>query len=234
MRASPFRAHLTALSMVGEDMPQLANRVDLDPKVRDVHGQAVPRITYSAHRHEIAASFFYGPKLQAVCAASPGNVANAFIPIGLLVEQSGGFASPLAGPASTAHIMGTARMGDDPQRSVVDAFGRMHDLDNVYVADGSVFASSGGFNPTVTIMALALRTARHLAGAPAPAAAAAHAPLQAAAGRGRLAATGGEDQAVAGAAAVAAGLALRRISRGAAARATSSTEAVPPEDEPRR
>jgi choline dehydrogenase-like flavoprotein len=59
--------------------------------------------------------------------------------------------------------MGTARMGDDPETSVVDRWGRMHELDNVHVADGSVFASSGGFNPTLTIMALSLRMARHLA-----------------------------------------------------------------------
>jgi choline dehydrogenase-like flavoprotein len=60
--------------------------------------------------------------------------------------------------------MGTARMGADPSSSVVDPWGRVHDLDNVYLADGSVFVSAGGFNPTLTIMALSLRTARHLAG----------------------------------------------------------------------
>jgi choline dehydrogenase-like flavoprotein len=59
--------------------------------------------------------------------------------------------------------MGTMRMGDDPETSVVDRWGRMHDLDNVHVADGSVFVSSGGFNPTLTIMALSLRMARRLA-----------------------------------------------------------------------
>ena len=48
---------------------------------------------------------------------------------------------------------------------MVDAFGRVHELDNLYVADGSVFVSAGGFNPTLTIMALSLRMARHLAGA---------------------------------------------------------------------
>jgi choline dehydrogenase-like flavoprotein len=59
--------------------------------------------------------------------------------------------------------MGTARMGDDPGSSVVDRFGRLHELDNVHIADGSVFTSSGGFNPTLTIMALALRAARQIA-----------------------------------------------------------------------
>jgi choline dehydrogenase-like flavoprotein len=198
--------------MVGEDMPQLANRVDLDPNLRDVYGLPVPRITYSAHRHEIAASLFYGPELQAICAASPGAVASSFLPIGAIVEQTGGFGSPLAGPASTAHIMGTARMGDDPATSVVDAFGRMHELDNVYVGDGSVFTSAGGFNPTVTIMALALRMARQIAGVETPQVPAAVAP----AGHGALPSTGGSGQAVAGAAAVAAGLALRRAGYGAA------------------
>jgi len=211
MRSSPFRAHLTALSMVGEDMPQLANRVDLDPKLRDVHGLPVPRITYSAHRHEIAASLFYGPKMQAICAASPGNVASGSVPIGVLVEQSGGFGSPLAGPASTAHIMGTARMGDDPATSVVDPFGRLHDLENLYVADGSVFTSAGGFNPTVTIMALALRSARHLSGSAATPAAA---PAPASAAPAGLAATGGSGTVAAGGAATAAGgLSLRGVRR---------------------
>ena len=54
-------------------------------------------------------------------------------------------------------------MGENPDTSVVDPHGRLHELDNVYVADASVFVSSGGFNPTLTIMALALRMARHVA-----------------------------------------------------------------------
>ena len=57
--------------------------------------------------------------------------------------------------------MGTARMGHDPGRSVADAFGRLHDVEGVRLADASVFVSSGGANPTLTLMALALRAARH-------------------------------------------------------------------------
>ena len=68
------------------------------------------------------------------------------------------------GPFGTAHVLGTARMGDDLRESVTDAYGRLHDVPNVIVADGSVFASSGGANPTLTIMALALRAARQLSG----------------------------------------------------------------------
>jgi choline dehydrogenase-like flavoprotein len=166
MRQSPFRAHLAGMSMVGEDMPQERNRVDLDPRVRDVYGFPVPRITHSPHRFETAASAYYGPKLAAICQAAPGAVDGQYLPVGTVAESGGPGADLAAGPAATAHIMGTARMGHDPRRSVTDRFGRVHELDNLYLADGSVFTSSGGFNPTLTIMALSLRMARHLAGSP--------------------------------------------------------------------
>ena len=60
-------------------------------------------------------------------------------------------------------------MGDDPATSVVDRWGRVHTLDNVVVADSSVFVTSTGYGPTLTLVALASRAAHHLAGtAPAP------------------------------------------------------------------
>jgi choline dehydrogenase-like flavoprotein len=61
------------------------------------------------------------------------------------------------------HVMGGMMMGTDPARSVTDGYGRVHGLDNVYVADGSVFVTSGAHNPTNTLMAVALRNMRHLA-----------------------------------------------------------------------
>jgi choline dehydrogenase-like flavoprotein len=139
--------------MIGEDLPQLANRVDLDPAIRDVYGFPVPRITYSPHAHERAASAYYQPKLEAICQAAPGATN------GLAFDTD----APTAGALpSTRHIMGTARMGASADSSVVDGFGRVHEIEGLVIADGSVFASSGGFNPTLTIMALALRAARHL------------------------------------------------------------------------
>jgi choline dehydrogenase-like flavoprotein len=164
MRNGAIRDHLAGLSMVGEDMPQLANRVDLDPKIRDVYGFPVPRITHSAHRHEIAASAYFGPKLQAVCGAAPNAYLSSFVPVGAGADATGGDASAFAGPASTAHVMGTARMGHNPAKSVVDERCQVHGVEGLYVADGSVFVSAGGFNPTLTIMALSLRTARGIAG----------------------------------------------------------------------
>lgn len=166
MRASPLRVHIAGLSMVGEDLPQANNRVDLDPKIRDVYGRPVPRVTYSLHTHEIAASNYFGPKLAALCGAAPGALDSTWLPVGQLSQTggpSGDLASIAAGPASTAHIMGTARMGKDPRSSVCDAHGRVHEVSNLFLGDGSVFASAGGFNPSLTIMALSLRMARHVA-----------------------------------------------------------------------
>jgi hypothetical protein len=61
-----------------------------------------------------------------------------------------------------AHLMGTARMGDDPSTSVVDRWGVTHDVPNLLIADGSVFVTAGAVNPTSTIAALALRACEHL------------------------------------------------------------------------
>jgi choline dehydrogenase-like flavoprotein len=61
-----------------------------------------------------------------------------------------------------SHHMGTTRMSDDPRRGVVDRNGRIHGVDNLYVAGSSVFPCAGHANPTLTVVALALRLAEHL------------------------------------------------------------------------
>jgi choline dehydrogenase-like flavoprotein len=68
---------------------------------------------------------------------------------------------PIAG---VAHQVGTCRMGDDPAESVLDTNCKAHDLDNLYVVDGSFFPSSSSVNPGLTIMANSLRVAHHLTG----------------------------------------------------------------------
>ncbi len=157
LRDLALRDHISGIQLCGEDLPQHANRVDLDPRIRDFRGFPVPRITYSSHKHELAASRYFAPKLAAICRAAPGFDAASSGIVDGLQGQAG---ANLGGPIATAHIMGTARMGHDPKHSVVNGHGRLHALDNVYVGDASVFASSGGFNPTLTLMALALRMAR--------------------------------------------------------------------------
>jgi choline dehydrogenase-like flavoprotein len=142
----PFSGHIAVMIMQGEDAPQPTNRVDLDPTVRDVFGLPVPRLTYTNHAFELDASAFYKPLMLQVHEAAGA----AF-----------GFFQPFdpAVPPSSRHIMGGLRMGDDPRQAVCDRWGKFHDLDNLYCADGGVFVTGSGYNPTPTIIALALRLA---------------------------------------------------------------------------
>jgi choline dehydrogenase-like flavoprotein len=158
MRESALRDRMWGFTMQGEDMPQLKNGVDLDPTVRDVRGFPVARVTYSSHPFELAASQHYGVRLAQILDETGAQ----WTVVTTSPDASfsyGGFISPV--PASK-HVMGTARMGTDPATSVVDRFGRLHDVPNVVVADSSVFVTSSGYGPTLTLVALALRAARAL------------------------------------------------------------------------
>jgi choline dehydrogenase-like flavoprotein len=156
MEAGLLHARTAGSQLIHQDLPQADNRVDLDPSVRDFHGNPAARITYSPHQHEKAAAIYLGARMQAIHQLAPGAVGAAIIPMPLLND----------GITYTAHLAGTARMGTDPQTSVCAASGRMHELDNVYVADASTFPTFPGFNPTLTIMANSLRIARGLATGP--------------------------------------------------------------------
>jgi choline dehydrogenase-like flavoprotein len=164
LRNVALRDHLASMTMIGEDLPQLENHVDLDPAVCDFQGTPIPRVAYSPHPFERAAARHCAGRLAAIVEATDG--AWLASPPSADEEPRPGAALEGQGPFGTAHVLGTARMGDDPRRSVTDAYGRLHDVPNVLVADGSVFVSSGGANPTLTIMALALRAAKELAGGP--------------------------------------------------------------------
>jgi gluconate 2-dehydrogenase alpha chain len=157
MRASILRDRLAGLDHIAEDLPYATNRVDLDPKVKDFRGVPVPRVTYSQGKHEQAAIEFFIPQMTAVLKAAGATVAAA-------VPES--VSDGLTGTAIPhgAHVMGGMRMGHDPKTSVTDGHGMVRGLENVFVADGSVFPSSGAQNPTLTIMATALRNATELFG----------------------------------------------------------------------
>jgi choline dehydrogenase-like flavoprotein len=65
-------------------------------------------------------------------------------------------------PGYSIHELGTCRMGDDPKTSVLNKWNQCHDVKNLYVVDGASFVSGGWQNPTITILALAMRAAEHL------------------------------------------------------------------------
>jgi len=154
MRVSVLRDRLAGCSLIGHDLPYPDHTVTLDPSVRDVFGLPVARITWSAGQHEQVAQQFWIPRLKQMMTSAGAGVALA-VPATL---NSGGL------PTGN-HIMGGMMMGPDPRSSVTDTYGQVRGLDNVFVADGSVFVTSGAHNPTNTLMAVALRNMRHLAGA---------------------------------------------------------------------
>jgi choline dehydrogenase-like flavoprotein len=166
MRSSPLRDFMWAFTMQGEDLPQPTNRVDLDPEVRDARGLPVARITYSPHRHELVASEHHKHALLRVLKEMGATwTRTATSPLGPGIESYQGILSSVP---SSRHVMGTTRMGADPRTSVVDPWGRMHRLENVLVADSSVFVTSAGYGPTLTLVALAARAAHSLADVPMP------------------------------------------------------------------
>ena len=156
MADSALRRRLWVLTMQGEDLPQATNRIDLDPAVRDVWGFPAGRVTYAPHRHELVASDHAAPLHEALLLDAGAEMAFSATspPQGDLDLHAA--ASPLGIAPASRHVMGTARMGTDPERSVVNEWGRCHDVRNVFIVDGSIFVTAGGVNPTSTIQALAL------------------------------------------------------------------------------
>ncbi len=130
----------TGMVAICEDLPEAHNRVTLDPTLVDSNGIPAPKITYklsdNSRRmldHAVARA------TEALRAAGAYEVASE---------------TPLA--VGGWHLMGTARMGSDPARSVVNEWGRSHDVKNLFIVDGSIFVTSAGVNPTATIQALTL------------------------------------------------------------------------------
>ncbi len=145
-----------SIGSILEDLPMQGNRVDLDPEVRDRHGLAVARITHRQHPNDIAMNRWFRERLLELaeaCGASekwPSRIPG-------LTEIDEGMAM-----RGSAHLHGTCRMGTDPARSVLNRWCRAHDIANLWVVDGSCFPSSGGYNPTLTILANSYRVAQHL------------------------------------------------------------------------
>jgi choline dehydrogenase-like flavoprotein len=161
MLDSPMRDRMAAFTIQGEDLPQATNRIDLDPRVRDVFGTPAGRVTYLPHRHEIACAEHWAPRLQAIMREAGAEhtfwATSPPIPGGL--GDGPGSRAPMS-----RHVMGSARMGDDPATSVFDRWQRLHEMENVVCTDSSVFPTSTGYGPTLTIVALAIRASRALAG----------------------------------------------------------------------
>jgi choline dehydrogenase-like flavoprotein len=131
--------------VIGEDLPREENRVTLSDRLTDADGIPAPKVSYRADanaRRQLEWHVARASEAHREAGASDVLVLPEFPPAG--------------------HLMGTARMGSDRERSVVDDTCRAHDVPNLYIVDGSVFVTCAGVNPTATIAAVARRCAEHL------------------------------------------------------------------------
>jgi len=132
-----------------QEIPSPEARVTIDASVHDRWGIPVARLSGATHPETVRTAAFMFERAREWLQAS-GAIRVWGQPPGLYL--SGG-----------QHQAGTCRMGDDPHTSVVNQWGQVHGHDNLFVTDGSVHVTNGGFNPVLTILALSLRTAEHIA-----------------------------------------------------------------------
>jgi choline dehydrogenase-like flavoprotein len=135
--------HWATLGVLGEILPWEDNRVELADE-KDRHGLPVAKVTFNLHDNDKKLIEFGKNKVMEVMWAAGAQQ---------VVQES-----------RFAHLVGASRMGKDPSTSVVDKFGRTHDIPNLFVCDGSIFPTQGSANPGLTIQALAARTADYLIG----------------------------------------------------------------------
>jgi choline dehydrogenase-like flavoprotein len=133
-------AHTTGMVVICEDLPEPHNRVTLDEHLTDSNGIAAPKIHYTLSQNSL--------RMLDHAVARSSEVLTA---AGALSVRS-----EAPWKAAGWHNMGTARMGTDPAKSVVNEWGRAHEVRNLFIIDGSIFTTSAGVNPTSTIQALAL------------------------------------------------------------------------------
>ncbi len=137
---------LAKVHVIAEMSALSSNRITLSNTRRDFLGQPIAHINFQFLPQEIHA---VAERLNAELVRS-GLGRMSILPKELL-------------PIGGGHIMGTTRMGDNPDTSVTDAQGRVHGVENLYVAGSSLFPAAAAANPTLTIVALALRLADQLA-----------------------------------------------------------------------
>jgi choline dehydrogenase-like flavoprotein len=131
---------VTSLYAICEDLPEEHNRVTLDPSLTDSNGILAPRIEYTLS----------GNSKQILAHAIARGIE--------VMEAAGAKHIETASPIELAgwHLLGTARMGTEPARSVVSEWGRSHDVRNLFIVDGRIFVTSSGASQTSTLQALAL------------------------------------------------------------------------------
>ncbi|MGH9611554.1 MAG: GMC oxidoreductase, partial [Bryobacteraceae bacterium] len=133
--------HWAPIALLGEILPHADNRVQLSEE-KDRFGIPIPSVTFNLGDNDKKLIEFGKNKVMEVLWAAGARE---------VVQES-----------RFAHLVGAARMGSDPATSVVDRYGRSHDIPNLFICDGSVMPTQGSANPGLTIQALAARAADYL------------------------------------------------------------------------
>ena len=132
--------------LVGEDMPQETNRISLHASEKDQHGMAVPNVHFDDHPNDLAMR------------------EHAYKQGAAVYEAAGAKKIYRTPPYPSTHNLGTNRMSENARDGVVNTWGQAHDIKNLFVSDGSQFTTGAAENPTLTIVALAIRQADYIAG----------------------------------------------------------------------
>ncbi len=132
-----------------QEIPNFEARVTIDQEVKDHWGIPVARLSGQRHAYDRTGCQFMSDRAEEILKEA-----------GTVETWQGVGGRGLSGDQ---HQSGTARMGNDPKTSVTDKYGRIHDIDNLFVADGSLHVTNGGFNPALTILALGYHVGGYIA-----------------------------------------------------------------------
>ena len=139
--------NMAGMWLVGEDMPRDTNRITLHASEKDQFGLPIPNVNFDDHANDLAMRAHGYKQGEALYRA---------------VGATRVFQTP---PYPSTHNLGTNRMSAKAKDGVVNKHGQTHDIKNLFVSDGSQFTSGGAENPTLTIVALAIRQAEFISGA---------------------------------------------------------------------
>ena len=136
---------------IGDDLPQATNRITLSETEIDRDNQPAPKLHYQPHENDWRMMRYQLERLE--------EIAKACHAVDYRLHDfcvDGVYQTP------AWHLLGTCRMGADPEMSVINGWNQSWDVPNLYIVDGSAFTTGGVVNPTPTVCALALRAAEHL------------------------------------------------------------------------
>jgi choline dehydrogenase-like flavoprotein len=137
--------HMAGMWLVGEDMPRESNRITLHDSAKDQYGLPVPNVHFDDHPNDIAMR------------------SHAYKQGAAVYDAAGALKTIETPPYPSTHNLGTCRMSAKASDGVCNGFGQSHDIANLFISDGSQFTTGGAENPTLTIVALAIRQAEYIA-----------------------------------------------------------------------